>query len=127
MARYSNLYDGKSPEERAHLRQRAQQIRNRKKTLGRYGLDPDDFERMVARQGGVCAICREAPGDGKVLCVDHCHKSGLNRALLCSECNAAIGKLHHDEARLASAISYLKHWRGVHAHKVDRSQLPIWD
>jgi hypothetical protein len=42
----------------------------------RYGITADDFERMLAQQGGLCAICRAVPGTF----VDHSHATGLVRA-----------------------------------------------
>lgn len=61
-----------------------------------WGLTKDDYAGMLARQGGVCAICRqpERPGsDGRLvrLSVDHCHTTGAIRGLLCRTYNTAVG------------------------------------
>jgi len=56
----------------------------------KYGLSPDDYERLLAQQGGVCAICG-LPPNGKTLVVDHCHVSGVVRGLLHDWCNGALG------------------------------------
>jgi len=60
-----------------------------------YGIDRTAYERMLAAQGGLCAICLDAPGATPkgVLFVDHCHKTGKVRGLLCESCNLGIGKL----------------------------------
>ena len=77
----------------------------------KYGLDDEAFAEILDRQLGGCAICSEphrpdvARGS---LCVDHDHKTGAVRGLLCGRCNVAIGMLAEDEKRLYSAIRYLR-------------------
>jgi hypothetical protein len=78
-----------------------------------YGVDKADYERILVEQGGVCAICAKAPDEtkrGKVLCVDHDHVLGSNRALLCHSCNRALGLLGDDPTRLREAADYLDRW-----------------
>lgn len=55
----------------------------------RYGITEDDFERMLARQGGLCAICHAVPG----AFVDHCHRTGRVRGVLCFHCNNGLGHI----------------------------------
>jgi hypothetical protein len=75
----------------------------------KYGIRHSDYERMLAEQGGVCAICGTTAADSrkKYLCVDHCHKTGRVRGLLCTKCNVAIGNADDSPERLRSMISYL--------------------
>lgn len=82
----------------------------RRRTLRRYGLSSEDYDRMVEAQGGVCVICRLPPtkGKGERLHVDHCHKTGKVRALLCSDCNRALGYFRDDLARVVQAAEYLR-------------------
>ena len=54
----------------------------------KYGLSPDDVEKMRSDQGGRCAICN-VPSDR--LFIDHCHQSGKVRKLLCQKCNTLLG------------------------------------
>lgn len=66
-------------------------------------------EVLFLEQEGCCKICglheREVPK--KVLCVDHDSSTGAVRALLCHNCNVAIGLLKHDPDRLLAAAVYL--------------------
>ncbi len=77
-----------------------------------YRRSPADYDGMLVAQDGKCAICRCAPTDrfkGRVknLAVDHDHKSGRIRALLCSGCNAGLGHFKNDPFILIAAAQYL--------------------
>jgi hypothetical protein len=82
----------------------------------RYNLPYSTYEKLLADQGGVCAICASEPLDGTNLNIDHDHSccSGMNkscgkcvRGLLCSDCNTALGLMNDDASRLMKAINYL--------------------
>lgn len=75
----------------------------------------EEYDRMVAAQGGVCAICKQPEtmrnnGSGIVqeLSVDHCHSTKRIRGLLCSACNTSLGKVNDDVEILKEMISYLE-------------------
>jgi len=53
-----------------------------------YGITVDDYDRMFAAQDGRCAVCRKA--SDKRLAVDHCHRTGKVRWLLCNGCNSML-------------------------------------
>ena len=72
----------------------------------RYGITLDDYDRLFSRQKGVCAICDNAVEGG--LCVDHCHKTGRVRGLLCDRCNRLLGSAGDNVSILRSAIRYLE-------------------
>ena len=72
----------------------------------RHGITLDDYNRMLAGQHGRCAICERKPGK-RALCVDHEHKTGRLRGLLCSRCNQALGKLNDNHKTLQNAEAYL--------------------
>lgn len=74
----------------------------------RFGLEVGQYEGMLADQGGVCAICHQKCPRGGELSVDHDHKTGLVRGLLCQRCNAGLGLFHDDQSRINGAIAYLK-------------------
>jgi hypothetical protein len=82
------------------------QLKVKRSNLRVYGLSLEDFDRMVSEQEGKCAICKKIPK--KILCVDHCHDSGIVRSLLCNQCNAALGFLHEDPTIIESLLSYVK-------------------
>lgn len=70
----------------------------------RYGMSVSDYEQMYLEQGGRCAICDTAY---PTLCIDHCHKTGRVRGLLCTQCNTGVGHLRDSVPILNSAIRYL--------------------
>jgi len=70
-------------------------IRRREQRLKRqFGLSVQDWDRMFQRQGEVCALCKKPPNNGKKrLAVDHNHRNGKVRGLLCDCCNRMLGTL----------------------------------
>jgi len=61
---------------------------------------------MSFKQGHACAMCGDKPTDKK-LGVDHNHKTGAIRGLLCGTCNTALGMLKDDPAIILKAYNYL--------------------
>jgi hypothetical protein len=81
--------------------------KSRARTLAKYGLTLDDFQRLLVYQGGVCYICGRPPREGKNLHVDHDHKTGLTRGLLDWQCNRGLRAYRDDPAKFAKAAEYL--------------------
>ncbi len=75
----------------------------------RYGMSDDDRDALLARQGGVCAICKKK--SKRRLAVDHCHFCNKVRGLLCFKCNTGLGLFDDDTDRLRAAIAYLENSR----------------
>lgn len=75
-----------------------------KRLLKNYGLTLVQMEEMIKAQGDKCFICLLV----KPLVVDHNHKTGKVRNLLCKECNAGIGLLKDSEEILTNALNYIK-------------------
>lgn len=75
-----------------------------------FNLSLEDYSRILKEQGDVCKICglKERRKGVFRLSVDHCHKTGIIRGLLCSRCNAALGHVNDDTRILESMIIYLK-------------------
>jgi len=75
----------------------------------RYGMNQEEWQAMFEKQNGKCPICLKHSTElEEVLHIDHCHKTGKVRGLLCSRCNKAIGLLNDDFPTLKRAITYLK-------------------
>lgn len=73
-----------------------------------YGLTVEQYDDMLAAQGGVCAICSRPPGKTR-LHVDHDHKTGIVRGLLCFSCNHRVLSAARDNpAVLRAAAEYIE-------------------
>ena len=84
--------------------------RLRRQHIRTYGIQPEDYEKMLLEQNGVCACCgqEETSKKSKHLSIDHCHHTGKVRALLCSKCNVGIGLFYDNIHNLRNAILYLE-------------------
>ena len=76
----------------------------------KFGITPEDYDRMYDEQKGVCKICFALPETcyKGVLYVDHDHTTGQVRGLLCSACNCGIGYLKDSYKLCKLAAKYLK-------------------
>jgi hypothetical protein len=75
-----------------------------------FGITLEDYVLMFAEQKGCCKLCGRSDTGRKYakhLCVDHCHKTGRVRGLLCNRCNAGIGFLCDDHGLADKARAYL--------------------
>ena len=83
----------------------------------KFGLRPDDYERMLHEQREVCAICsrpeRVKRGSRVLsLAVDHDHVTGRIRGLLCQECNRSLGSFEKHDGGLQALVRYISaHYR----------------
>jgi len=77
----------------------AQRIRRK------YGIGVDDYNSAALIQDGKCALCRR--GDARLV-IDHDHKTGRFRGLLCVRCNAAMGTFGDSVEGLQKAMLYLE-------------------
>lgn len=78
-----------------------------------YGITLDQYEQMFLDQDGKCAICgqSESHPEKKRLAVDHCHKTGKIRGLLCNKHNRILGTLGDSVEELERAIDYLNKFK----------------
>lgn len=76
-----------------------------------YGISQEEYKKRVDVQNGECFICK-TKHDPNIphgrLCVDHCHKTGEIRGLLCSTCNTALGNAKDDPKILRKLAAYLE-------------------
>ncbi len=88
---------------------------NRHQLLRIKGMTPAEYDALVRQQNGACAICFRPEtvlgskgSTPKHLAIDHDHRTGLNRGLLCQSCNIALGLFEDEPTRLTSALAYLQ-------------------
>lgn len=101
-----------TPHGRNHKRSagRAWKNRNAAQVAARlYGITVDDYDAMLDRQNGRCAICRtdKVGGNATRWHIDHDHTTGTVRGLLCMKCNLGLGYFGDDHRRLIDACIYL--------------------
>ena len=95
-----------SPEDRIVVRRKC-------KLKLKYGMSVEEYDILWEKQKGVCAICglpeirKHQNGQIVRLAVDHCHKTGKVRGLLCSHCNLMLGSARDDINILLKGIQYL--------------------
>lgn len=89
----------------------------------RNGITVDVYDEMLEEQKGLCFICGGPPSNDRRLSVDHDHRccpdtkkacGRCTRALLCFDCNSALGKFKDDPELLRRAADYIEWFGGVH-------------
>lgn len=91
------------------LRKENPEMQRRFYLKSHYGLTVEAYESLVAKQNGLCAICKNKSrvSVSHPLYIDHCHKTGQVRGLLCNVCNSMVGYLEKHGHLIPSAIQYL--------------------
>lgn len=75
----------------------------------KYGITVDVYVGMYNKQGGKCAICGRHQSElSQALYIDHDHKTGKIRGLLCAKCNSTLGKFGDDIAGVKRFLDYLE-------------------
>lgn len=94
---------------KAEARSRDKEVVRDGRLRSQFGITAAQYDAMLAAQGGGCAICGKGSGDGRGhrLHVDHCHRSGKVRGILCASCNLGLGKFGDDARMLKRAAEYL--------------------
>ncbi len=82
----------------------------RRKHLRKYGLTEADYQNLVERQWGRCALCEAELSEIKshLIHIDHCHKTKRVRGVLCLHCNSLLGLAKEQTSTLRRAIAYLE-------------------
>lgn len=89
-------------------KERAAVSRQRRLDKG-FGITPEEYQRIKDHQGGMC-ICGTWTGyngNTRPLSVDHDHKTGLVRGLLCKHCNDLLGRVKDDPQYFTRMVEYL--------------------
>lgn len=74
-----------------------------------YGITDEEYQALRESHNYRCAICDiSEEEEGKALAIDHCHKTGRIRGLLCNKCNRALGHFKDDPVLVEKAAAYLR-------------------
>ena len=98
------IYELKYPGRRAKMKTKSRLEHHLKHT---YGLTLSEYDIMLKYQNNVCAICGGVDKSGRRLSIDHDHKTGQLRGLLCTACNTRLSVLENRPFK-RKAIKYLK-------------------
>lgn len=97
IADYAKQYQATRSDRAEKMRYRGK-VETRKRTEGaipwRYGISVAEYRAFKAERGCICEICGKALADnesGTEVCVDHSHRTGKVRGILCSRCNLLLG------------------------------------
>lgn len=104
-----NYRSKQAPQRAQYYKNNRQELEN-KRLLYKYGISLSERERLLRKQDFKCAICFlvSAP-----LVIDHCHKTGKIRELLCMYCNLALGGFKDNHQILLNATKYLQKHKGL--------------
>jgi len=92
--------------QRRYRKSSSGKIHGRKKIIHQYGLSVDKFNEQLENQKFRCFICRKI--SKKTLFIDHDHKNGKVRGLLCNRCNVGLANFDDDISRIKWAALYLR-------------------
>ncbi len=79
-----------------------------RRKFSKHGLTRETFNIILKAQGKQCAICRTTDWGPNGPCIDHDHKTGKVRGILCSNCNAGIGCFKDDPRIICASAKYLE-------------------
>jgi len=104
--RANNPQKVKEKRDRYYQKNKEKLNANRRKQhfLEKYDLLPTELAELQKKSKGHCMICRKKV---EKLCVDHNHRTGEVRGMLCQRCNLALGQFNDDPRLLKSALAYL--------------------
>jgi hypothetical protein len=103
--------DRNNPRGRSYYCRECFNLYQRRRSTLRYGLTYEEFESLLKKQSGKCAICKcEEDPDPRAIrfSIDHNHITGEVRGLLCSNCNRAVGLLQDNPDIIDAAAIYIR-------------------
>lgn len=82
--------------------------------LNKYNISQEQYDQMLSKQKSCCGLCgiHVQKTKSKLFVVDHCHKSGKVRSLLCYKCNNGLGQFLDSKELLLAAINYVEKHSG---------------
>jgi len=86
-------------------------VKKRAKLRYNFNMSIEEFKNLKIRQGYKCKVCNKSFSNSKQTHIDHCHKTGKIRGVLCSSCNTFIGKLEKriENNLLKTIFEYINH------------------
>lgn len=112
-----NLKEVRAKAREWHIKnpERSKQSAKASKMKSKYGVTICVYDKMLESQNNACAICLKPEklidsrtGNIRALSIDHCHKTGKVRGLLCSSCNHLLGRAKDSITTLLNAVEYLR-------------------
>lgn len=103
----------------AEARKRYAEQRRRWHFKKKFGITVEQYDQMLANQGGLFALCRtdrrtiNTHGTLRKLAIDHDHETGRVRALLCETCNRGLGLMRDDPALLRAGATYIERHKSI--------------
>lgn len=82
-------------------------LREARRLGNKNGIERHLYDTSVVAQNNKCAICKDPPKEGTSLFIDHDHKTGRFRGLLCNRCNSGLGFWRDNVALMLRAIEYV--------------------
>lgn len=116
--RYHAERPGLSSERSRRFREKNPRYDRERLLVKHYNITIEQYDLLLEKQNGVCAICFQECKSGRELAVDHDHSCCAGktscgdcvRGLLCTKCNTAIGLLDYSVNRMQSAITYVTNY-----------------
>ena len=106
---YHRHSDPVARRERYRLYHRSRKLkRDHEQRLESFRLTQAQFDAMLERQGGACALCGGHNRRDRELAIDHDHQTGHVRGLLCDRCNLVLGWCYDDPAFLRRVAIYVE-------------------
>lgn len=105
MTRDAQQWNKRHPDKHKAIYQKANHRANIRK---RFGLTVEQYDKLAAKHGEVCAVCKKPESRARRLSLDHCHTTGRIRGFLCCRCNLLIGGAADDPDILEAAARYLR-------------------
>jgi hypothetical protein len=106
--KYQQSTKGKNYHKKYERTDKGKRLKMKGRLKRNFGLTIEQYDKLFEAQNGVCAICNGINPDGRRLAVDHDHKTGKIRALLCLRCNVILGMVKENKERILGFILYLE-------------------
>jgi len=103
-AKYKKTEKGKKSEQRYRMSLAGKLSSQRRRLKYYYNLSVEDYNKLLEKNNFICQICKS----DKELCIDHDHKTGNIRGILCRSCNKGLGHFFDNIDILKGAIFYLE-------------------